>query len=744
MILFDSDWRLFPTARPHMETSNKSFIRIAQLYKSMGIKNHLFPLALVNQNLRYVNPHDPDLDDATKAAIAFECKINPWYFFREVARAPVKGTKDGVPIRANRGNMALWWCFFNHIYIFLIQPRQTGKSMSTDALMEYLMLIQCNNTTISLMTANNKLRVENIARIRRMMDLLPPWMYLKGPKDRENLEEITVTMLKNNYISSVSQAAEKDAHNLGRGLTQAIIQFDESPFQDHIEVAMKAALPSMGAAIDSAIENGTPYGIIHTTTAGKKDSRDGKYIYGLLSKAAVWSEHFLDAENEVELEKMVRANSRTGDYRINATFSHRQLGFTDKWLKDKLERADQEGEDADRDYFNIWTSGSEKSPFSVEIAEALRRSQRDVLYQERSKDGYILRWYIPHSEIAERMAARKYLIGMDASDGGGGDGISFILQDTETLEVIAAGTYNRLNLNTFANWLGRFMLTYENTIFCPENRSQAQSIIDVLLAIFLANGIDPFKRIFNWVVNDQAEYPQRFLEVKQTPLFKRNESFYAHYKKQFGFATSGGGATSRSELYTNTFQRGLEMAANKVHDKVLIEQFLGLVKKNDRVDHQDGGNDDMVIGWLMNIYVLIHGKNLSYYGIDSSKVMSKVVKEAELSPLERVKQQDQELIRDRMKEVEEKLINESNEFIVLKLEQELRVLSRNVEWGDGEFQSIEQMLNNIREIKKKSRISKRMERNANNNPHTGYNPYAVVNNGYGRMISHTGHYGRFH
>jgi len=741
MILFKDDWQHFPTATVHKTTRNVSFIRIAQLYKHMGIENHLFPLALINPALEHIDPHDENLSDDIKGMIVLECKINPWYFFREVARAPVDGSRTGAPIRANRGNMALWWSFFNHIYIFLIQPRQTGKSMSTDALMEYLLLVQCTNTTINLMSKDNKLRCKNVERIREMMGLLPPWMYLKGPKDRENLEEITVTLLDNHYMTAVPRSSDKDAHNLGRGLTTPILQFDESPFQKHIETAMRAAIPAMGAATDSAKINGTPYGIIHTTTAGKRDDPDGKYIYSLIEKAAAWSEKFLDAKNHAELEGLVRSNSRGRLFRVNATFSHRQLGYSDEWLADKLENADQEGVVADRDYFNIWTAGNESLPFSLEIAEAIRRSQRDTVYQEITPEGYMLRWYIPENEVASRMKSSKFLIGMDPSDAGGSDDISFVMIDVETLDIVAAGTYNTINLNVFSNWLAKFMIKYENTIFCPENRSQGQSIIDVLLAIFSANGIDPFKRIFNWIVNNHQEYEDRFNEIKNVPMYRRNDNFYAHYKKQFGFATSGSGATSRTELYSTTLRRGLHHGASKIHDIVLIQQLLGLTTKNGRIDHADGGHDDMVIGWLMCMYVLIHGKNLSYYGIDTNRLMSKVVKEVELDPMDYIRKREQDILRGRLAELEELLLKEDDEFMSMKLEQELRITSKKVSWDDGEFNTIEQMLNNIRDKKKKAQSAKRLERMSQGHMggNTGYNPYAIVQNGVGGRVMSSGY-----
>ena len=61
MILFLDDWKKYPTARPHLETTNTSYIELASLYRDMGVKNHFFHLALVDQDLKYVDPHSTDI-----------------------------------------------------------------------------------------------------------------------------------------------------------------------------------------------------------------------------------------------------------------------------------------------------------------------------------------------------------------------------------------------------------------------------------------------------------------------------------------------------------------------------------------------------------------------------------------------------------------------------------------------------------------------------------------------------------
>ena len=82
MILFLDDWLKFPYAKVHETTKNKSFLEIASKYRTMGVRNHVFPLALIDPRLEYVDPHDPDIDDHHIGLVVQECKLNPWYFMR--------------------------------------------------------------------------------------------------------------------------------------------------------------------------------------------------------------------------------------------------------------------------------------------------------------------------------------------------------------------------------------------------------------------------------------------------------------------------------------------------------------------------------------------------------------------------------------------------------------------------------------------------------------------------------------
>lgn len=702
-ILFAKDWAKYPNAIIDTKTKNQSFVRLASVYRSMGVKNHAFLLALHDPTLQGVDPYSPTLTLEQQLRIALECKENAWYFFREVARVPATGGTEATLFEANRGNIALFWLFFNHIMQILIQPRQTGKSFGTDTLMNLLMNIVCTNTKINLMTKDDTLRRANVQRLKDIATELPKFLQQKGPSDLNNTEEITINSLGNRYTTHVPQASPKRAINMGRGLTTSIFHIDEGPFQPNIAIALPAALAAMGAATDKAAAEGAPYGTILTTTAGRKDDKDGRFIYDMLQESAIWTEKFFDAYDQVGLENMIRLNSRKGVLRVACVFNHRQLGKTDQWLRRKLEESVQTGDDANRDYFNMWTSGSQTSPLPIHILEAIRGSMREVRYTEISQQGYITRWYIDEDEITQRMSQGHYVLSMDTSEAGGGDDISLLLIDLRTLEVVAAGTYNETNLIMFSQWVASWFVRFRNFTGIIERRSTGAMLIDYLLIHLPEAGIDPFKRLFNMVVHEASEQMERYKEIC-VPMQRRDPNIYTRMKKFFGFATSGSGTTSRSGLYSTTLKLATSKACTKIYDKPLIDQITSLITKNGRIDHEDGEHDDMVIGWLLGMWLIMQGVNLTHYGIDPRWVMIDATPKEELDPYEAAIKREQDALRLQLTELNEQLGKTHDEYISMKLEQQMRGIMGKLIFNENEVFSVDEMIRQSRERRKNSKM----------------------------------------
>lgn len=713
MLLFLSDWQKY-SAIPHLDTTNRSFIHLARLLKVLGVKNHMFFLALHNPDLRGVDPFSPSISAEEILMVTQEVFINPWYFFREVARAPGQSGAPARMLEANRGNIAMFWSFFNHVMTALIQIRQTGKSFNADVLAALLMGIRCRDTQINLLTKDETLRRANIQRLKDILATFPYYLNPITRKDANNTEIITVNEYGNLYQGHLPSASEKLAGNKGRGLTSPIFFADETPFQPNIQEALPAALGAGVAARNIARDAGEPYGTILTTTAGKKDTKEGAFMYKMISGMAEWSDRFYDAKNQTELERLIRTNGRDREYRVNITLNHKQVGKTDEWLREALAASVSTADKADRDFFNRWTSGTATSPLSVATLETIRGSQRAPLCDEIcNPGGYVVRWFIPEASIEARMAAGKYVVVLDTSEASGGDDISLRVTDIYTGECIATGTYNETNIITFAEWVATWVTRWESTTLVIERRSTGSAVLDMLLLILPSKGIDPFVRIFNRIVNEHDEMADRYKEICE-PMWRRSGDIYTRNKKSFGFATSSSGVTSRTELYGSTLHSAAKQVGHLVYDKVTIDQITGLIVKNGRVDHPAGEHDDMVISWILTHWFMTRARNLQHYGINSLHVLKDLRSTTVVAPIDVMKTSIQQKLRERIEAVTIMFQNENDDFMTRRYENELRFLYSRIELKEDEKITIDELINKTKEEKLRKRITKsdvRVDRN---------------------------------
>lgn len=694
-ILHKSDWLDYPTAIPDYNTKNLHFLKMVDLYIQMGVENHLWPLALIQPQLQYIDPFSDKLSVEEMIMIKNECLYNPWYYFREIVRIPPASGNRPVPFKSNRGNLSMLWCYFNNIDYVLIQPRQTGKSVSTDCLMVDLVYIMAMNTEISLITKDDGLRRTNVERLKKIRRLLPKYLVPLSKLDSDNQYELTCKALGNKYTTGVAQNSEFAANNLGRGSTTPTRHIDEGPFISFIGTTLPAALAAGTAAREEAELNNQPCGNIFTTTAGKKDDRDGKFMYDFVMGGAYWNEKFLDAGSKEVLKEMIYRNCSGDKILINGTFNHRQLGYSDQWLYRAIAESGAKGEQANRDFFNVWTSGTQRSPLSVALNEKIRDSEMDAVHTTISKDLYMVRWYLEEHYFEDYLNTHPTILSIDSSEAVGRDAIAMTLLNIMDLGVIATGSYNETNIIRFANFLCEFLVRYPKVILIIEKKSTGQSIVDVLLMMLPKYGIDPFKRIYNRLVEEMDD--KDIYKKITTPLERREFNFYDTIKNKFGFNTN---SELRNLLYSTILQESAKTAGSLVRDKQLIAEILGLVVKNDRIDHANSGHDDMVIAWLIGCWFITRSKNLSFYGIDSSLILSEVrSSDKEYSFEERWELERQKEIKAEIQTLIEQLNEERNPVQLSLLEHQLGHLTKQLKDIDGDANSIEELVSRAKEAR---------------------------------------------
>lgn len=709
MILFKNDWLLFPSAIVDDKTSNQSFLRYADFLTKKGIKNNLWCLSLMQPSLQGVDPYSPDLTLEQKEAIQTECAYNPWYFFREVMRIPPIAGLDPIPFIANKGNMSMFWSFFNHIDYLLIQIRQTGKSVSTDSLSSYLMYFSMRNSRMLLMTKDDMLRKENIIRLRKMRSYYPKWLVYDNPNDANNQSELTYHTRGNIYRTAVGQNSEDAANNVGRGASVAVMHGDEGPFTSFIDVTLPAALTAGNAARRDAERNGLPYGNIFTTTAGKIDSRSGGFFYhNYYLNAAPWTESFYDLENNDELKDTVSKRARGDSLLILGEFNHLQLGYTDKWLYESIANAKTNDMEAiDRDFFNRWTSGGISNPLPTEVLEKITKNQREPDHIEITRDRFTVSWYVAEEHLKRKLTAQPVILGVDTSDAIGRDDISITFTGAYDLNVLGRIDINQTSLLTAAGFVAKLLIQHPTTILVIEKKSSAQTFIDAAIAMLLNAGQDPLKRIFNRIIHEREVNKRIYEEIEKTPLARRRMEHYEKYRQLFGFNTTG---AARDILYGSVLTSAAKRTCDSIYDRTLSGQLKQLVTKNGRIDHSSSGHDDAVISWLLTHWFLMYGNHLGYYGIDTSKIMLRVSADGTVGTQKELMDQRKQIkLREELDATIERLKVTSNPHMLIRLETEIRQLNKKLVDLGTEPISIDAILNDA----KKSRAQSLRQRKLN-------------------------------
>lgn len=704
MILFEQDWLDPRNSGPEglgpicdTETTNKSFLDYASLLHQMGVKNWAFCLALHDPKLKGVDPFDPNLTMEQMYRVNIELQENPWYYLREVAMLPPAAGSDPIRFRAHRANVGMFWLFMNCVSFYLLQPRQTGKSVIADMLNNYMMHYRNFNTDSILVTLNHDLLLSNIDRIKGMRELLPQYTLQRTKNDTKAKEDYTYPARKNKLITKVSQNSESAANSVGRGNTTPIQQYDECAFISYMDIVYPAAMAATGAARDLARERGEIYGTILTTTAGDKTTRSGRFMYGIYEGTADWTEKYFDLQNKEELHKVIKMNSKDGDLMVGATFNHLQLGFTDEWLLDKIRTTRSTDPDKiNRDFFNIWTSSGALSPLPKEVAEKIALSEKDPEYVQITKNGYVLKWYIKKEEIAHYMQKNHCIIGADTSDAVGRDATSFIVINVTTLETVCAMSVSEADLIRLADFLTDFMVSFPRTTLIIERKSSAPMFIETLYTKLPAAGMDPFKRVFNMIIQDKDKWIDQYRNITDT-RFRRDNFFYTANKNKFGFNQTG---QTRHLLYKEVLQLAAGYCQNIIYDKQLSNELRSLeVDPNSgRVDHSADKHDDNVMAWLLAMWFLFYGKNLNWYGIDSRQVMMLASENGEMKTDSQARERQLiEQYQVELNQVLDKLNQNTDSVYRPVLEREARRLMSKLSFFGVETKNIDSMLEDIKQ-----------------------------------------------
>lgn len=581
-----------------MNTKNQSFIDMYHWLRFKGITNNKFFLVLYDSDLLNVDPRDPRLNLYMKRKVLAECMRNFWYFIREVVRIPVEGGEvgGGMYYKLSRANLALNYGFILNWSMFLEQPRQTGKSISTICYYLWQFLFFARNAKMLFLNKkldDSKLNLERLIQIRQA---LPEYLRLDafynkdGSKKVQKAKAVSLTNYANNNVINTAPSARTKAlaQSLARGMTVQFIWYDEYGFIPYNYIIYQTAAPAYSTASRNAAMNGGNYGILITTTPGDMLTQEGKEAFDTKEMATPFSEMWYNMTPK-ELEELKQSNHKSNFIYIR--FTYRELGYTDEYFNEMVKLLKSDWPAIRREVLLEWSESAENSPFEKQDLDIIKKMVRKPIRQMWiGKPIYIFNVYKDGLFF-------KYppLIGVDVAGGLERDSSAITIIDTETTEVLATFNSNTIQIPELAELLYILVKKYmPNGLINIENNGIGGALLSTL------------------IINHPDIKANLYYEIKDKVIEERYEGAMVNKvtKKRKVYGTREDKQT-RKLLTEELLADRVRYHKDKFKAEILYKELSQLeVKKNGRIEHSANGHDDQVFSYLMALYVWYYGKNI--------------------------------------------------------------------------------------------------------------------------------------
>ncbi len=609
----------------HISTSNLSFIQTARDLKSLGINNNAFFLALYNPDLADVDPFSPNLTKEQVQAIINECIINPWYFIRECVRIPEQGGGTGPgagsKFRLHRGNLAACWCFFRNIDLYLVIPRQCFKTHSMLACLNWAYIFGTSNSVFNFSNKSQKDSDDNLRKMKEQKDVLPIYMQhrygieidesgdFKQVKGLDNVRTMTNPVNGNRIDSKPSAATEEKADGIGRGNSAPIQFYDEVEFTKYIGTIIMAAGPAYVRAAENAKKNGAMYGRIFITTPGNIDSQPVKDSMSTREQAAVFTERLYDM-TEDDIAAFMKANSRNGIIYIE--FNYKQIGMDEEWYQKVCAVSNWDKIKIKREVLLQRIRGTSESPFDPDDLDTINGFRKEPIDEIMVNKIFTLYVY----EKLDKTV--PYIMGVDCATGVNNDNTVLMIIDPYTLHPVACMKTPLADaVETAQNIIHVVNRYIPKALVAIESNHLGSAIIAILKRSSIAANL--YYDIDKAMVPDVETRLDKHGMVMNDP---NNRRFY-------GVATT---ATTRPMMMQILLRHVAERKSDFIC-RELIDDLNNLIQKaSGKIEAAPGEHDDVVMAYLIALFVYYHGSKLSRYGItkyDPRKPIGKEVKKVE-------------------------------------------------------------------------------------------------------------------
>jgi hypothetical protein len=532
---------------------------------------------------------------------------------------------------------------------------------------------------------------------------MPPYLVNPTWRDKDSGNYLNYKAFGDEYVNTlninVPQMGRDAAGDLGRGLTVETTTYDEPAYISFIEEIINGCAPSALTAMANARKQGKPYGISFITTPNTTLHPSGEFMFEKLMSSTEWREKFFDSYSESHLrERLLRASPKTTTSpSIAMVYNYMQLGKDKDWVKETIDLLNLSLAKAKIDLLLMWVEDGENRLFDDITREAINGCKREVIWSKEYKDsGLFMDFFCTQQELIA-MGKKEYndyfLIGVDTSSAINKDACTIIIRSMRTGKVVGVGRYPLAFLDDVTAIIVDLLQVLNNSLLVIE-RNYAHHMIDNLLIMLPAKGMDPFTRIFNQVYQDTVQYEKEYKEVQATKFAYRYKDFYLKYKQYFGFNT-----TSRSrEILYGLIQEAVGMTAYGLNYDKLADELINLRTKGDRIDHDAKRHDDLVIGWLLTYWFIKLGANKSLYGIQAGIALTDTKnllneggsrKGPEMEPHV---VQFMDKIKSKVEGLTKELLDTNDNILAMRLEAEIRKLSKVLPPEQSRLMTVDSLL----------------------------------------------------
>lgn len=609
----------------------------------------------------------------------------------------------------------------DHLYVtddFLV----THNTVSVQVIAFWLTYIMGRGYKSHLVTLKSDNRAQFIDAIKKIRTCLPKYLVNPTWKDKDAGNYLTYKAFGEEHVNtltiSVPQMGEDAAGDLGRGLTVGTTNYDEPGYINWIEAIINGCSPSALTEMEICRDSGIPYGISYITTPNTTLHPSGAFMFEKLMTSTEWREKFFDSYSESHLKmRLLKASPRkTTSPSVALVYNYLQLGKDKAWVRETIDSLNLSLAKAKIDLLLMWVEDGENRVFDDVTREAINNVKRDKVWSKEYRDsGLFIDFFVTQQELLE-MAKKSYndffLIGVDTSSAINKDACTLIIRSMKTGKVIGVGRYQLAFLDDVTGIIVDMLSTLENSLLVIE-RNYAHHMIDNLLVMLPAKGMDPFTRIYNTVFQDPVNHAKEYEAVQHTKFAHRSKSFYLKYKQYFGFVTT---QTSRQVLY-GLIQEAVGNTGYGLHYDRLADELINLKTRGDRIDHDSKQHDDLVIAWLLTYWFIKLGMNKPMYGIPTGIALTETRNLLDAGKQRNAPEVDPSVvsfldnIKKRVQKLTDELLNTNDNILAMRLEAEINKLSRLLPPETAKFLTVDTLIEQAK-LERAKRILRERKRAA--------------------------------